>query len=405
MTVARPFYDLVIWSFLLLKRLIEIQVIQMEVTVDQALQQGIAAHKEGKLRDAERLYRAILQAQPSHPDANHNLGVLAVAVDKTLEALPLFKRALDANPRIEQFWLSYIDALVRAERFDDAKQVLIDGEQSGVPTGRLHALKQRLQGGRSKDTHKTQKQQRLSGKKQKFAEKKKSKKKRAQRSSSVSMPQGIKPSQAQLDHLLAQYQSGCFVEAATVAGVMTTDFPSFQLGWTVLGASLKQMGKLSESLAAIQQSTNLSPKDAAAHSNLGITLQEMGRLDEAESSLRRAIALEPDFAEAHNNLGITLIGLERFREAEASLRRAIALKPDYAEANNNLGNALKDSTEVTEAEACYERAILLAPDYAEAHSNLANLYQSLGRLREAEASLRRAIALKPNFAEVTATWV
>ena len=31
----------------------------MELTIDQALQQGIAAHKEGKLQDAERLYRAI----------------------------------------------------------------------------------------------------------------------------------------------------------------------------------------------------------------------------------------------------------------------------------------------------------------------------------------------------------
>jgi len=27
----------------------------MELTVDQALQQGVAAHKEGKLQDAERL--------------------------------------------------------------------------------------------------------------------------------------------------------------------------------------------------------------------------------------------------------------------------------------------------------------------------------------------------------------
>jgi hypothetical protein len=34
----------------------------MELTVDQALQQGVAAHKEGKLQDAERLYRAILQS-------------------------------------------------------------------------------------------------------------------------------------------------------------------------------------------------------------------------------------------------------------------------------------------------------------------------------------------------------
>ena len=37
----------------------------MELTIDQALQQAIAAHKEGKLQDAERLYRAILQSQPN----------------------------------------------------------------------------------------------------------------------------------------------------------------------------------------------------------------------------------------------------------------------------------------------------------------------------------------------------
>ena len=50
----------------------------MELTVEQALQKGIAAHKEGKLQDAERLYRAILQSQPKHPDANHNLSLIHI---------------------------------------------------------------------------------------------------------------------------------------------------------------------------------------------------------------------------------------------------------------------------------------------------------------------------------------
>ena len=54
----------------------------MDLTIDQALQRGIAAHKEGKLQEAERLYRAIFQSQPLHPDANHNLGVLAVSFNK-----------------------------------------------------------------------------------------------------------------------------------------------------------------------------------------------------------------------------------------------------------------------------------------------------------------------------------
>jgi predicted Zn-dependent protease len=85
----------------------------MELTIKQALQQGIAAHAEGKLKEAERLYRTILQSQPLHPDANHNLGVLAVSVNKADAALPLFKTALEANPKIEHFWLSYIEALIK----------------------------------------------------------------------------------------------------------------------------------------------------------------------------------------------------------------------------------------------------------------------------------------------------
>ena len=84
--------------------------------IEQALQQGVAAHKEGKLQEAERLYRAILQVQPWQPDANHNLGVVAVSVNKADVALPLFKTALGANPKIEQFWLSYIEALIKEKR-------------------------------------------------------------------------------------------------------------------------------------------------------------------------------------------------------------------------------------------------------------------------------------------------
>ena len=93
----------------------------MELTIEQVLQRAVAAHKEGKLQEAERFYRAILKSQPSHPDANHNLGILALSVNKAEEALPLFKAALDANPYKEQFWLSYIDALMKKNQLQDAE--------------------------------------------------------------------------------------------------------------------------------------------------------------------------------------------------------------------------------------------------------------------------------------------
>ena len=96
----------------------------MELSIEQALQKGVAAHKEGKLQEAERFYRAILQTQPAHPVANHNLGALAVSLNKADTALPLFKTALEANPTVDQFWLSYIGALIKGQQFETAKQVL-----------------------------------------------------------------------------------------------------------------------------------------------------------------------------------------------------------------------------------------------------------------------------------------
>ena len=116
----------------------------MKLTIEQALQQGVAAHKEGKLQEAERLYRAILQSQPAHPDANHNLAVLAVSVNKADAALPLFKTALEANPKIEQFWLSYIDALVKKKQFDNAKQVIEQAKTQGVAEEKLNVLETQL---------------------------------------------------------------------------------------------------------------------------------------------------------------------------------------------------------------------------------------------------------------------
>ena len=116
----------------------------MKLTIEQALQQGVAAHKEGKLEEAERLYRAILQSKPLHPDANHNLGVVAVSVNKADLALPLFKAALEANPKVEQFWLSYINALIKEKQFDNAKQVLEQGKKLGVVGEKVDALEEHL---------------------------------------------------------------------------------------------------------------------------------------------------------------------------------------------------------------------------------------------------------------------
>ena len=116
----------------------------MELTLDQALQKGIEAHKAGRVQEADRYYTAILKANPKHPDANHNMGVLAVGVNKAEAALPFFKAALESNPKIDQFWLSYIDALIKLNRLDEASKVLDQAKSTGAKGGGFDKLEEIL---------------------------------------------------------------------------------------------------------------------------------------------------------------------------------------------------------------------------------------------------------------------
>jgi tetratricopeptide (TPR) repeat protein len=340
----------------------------VELTIEQALQQGVVAHKEGNLQEAERLYRAILQSQPAHPDANHNLGVIAVSVNKAEAALPLFKTALEANPKIEQFWLSYIDALIKENQLEAVNEALAESRKMGLAGEKVDALeaqfKQITQSARS-TLPKKRKGLTLKEKRQKISESKQQKKKgKSQNANSVS------PSQSQLKNILEQYKNGQYDEAEKLAVLITQQYPEHKFGWKILGAVFGLTGREPEALNAKQKAVQLAPQDAEAHNNLGKTLRELGSLEEAEGSYRQAIALKSDYAEAHSNLGITLQALGRLEEAEVSYSQAIALKSGYAKAHRNLGSTLQALGRLEEAEACYRQAIALKPDYAEAHRSL-----------------------------------
>jgi Flp pilus assembly protein TadD len=275
-----------------------------------------------------------LQIQPKHPDANHNLGLIAVSMDQSGVALPLFKNAVKVNPNIEQFWVSYIEALITERQFENAKRALKQGKKKGVAKEKIKALTQKLVSVKAGDN----------------------------------LMQA--PSQAEMQKLLNHYQNGRYGDAEKLAISITEQFPEHQFGWKALGAVLKQTNRISETLVSSQKAVEITPQDAEAHNNLGITLKELGRLEESEASLRQAIALKPNYAEAYSNLGITLQELGRLEDAEASLKQAITLKPDYVEAHSNLGTTLNELGRLEESEASYRQAISLEPHYAEAHNNL-----------------------------------
>ena len=63
------------------------------------LNQGMALHRQGKLADAVRIYREVLEQRPNHFSALHLLGVIALQTGRTERGVELIKKAIGLNPR------------------------------------------------------------------------------------------------------------------------------------------------------------------------------------------------------------------------------------------------------------------------------------------------------------------
>ena len=95
-----------------------------ETTIEQAMQQAMAEHNKGNLQNAESVYRQVLKVVPAHADANHNLGILLVALHQSNNALQFLHTALQGDEKVEQFWLSYINALINLDKLDIANEFI-----------------------------------------------------------------------------------------------------------------------------------------------------------------------------------------------------------------------------------------------------------------------------------------
>lgn len=345
------------------------------LTVEQALHQASAHHEAGRLQDAEQLYRAILQVQPNHPEANYKLGILAVQTKQPAAGLPHFMTALEAAPTDRQYWLSYIDALIQADMLDAARQVLALGQQLGVLGDEIEALEARLENDAQVAEHQP-----------------------AGNESRLHTENG--PSPQETAAMNALFAEGRLTELETLFRSWTVRFPEYVLGWQALGSILQQQERGAAMLAPIHKAlAELQPENAEAHFCLGNTLLELGQLDGAVASYRRALDIEPDFAEVHSNLGNALKALGRPDEAMFSYRRALEIKPDFAEVHSNLGNSFRELGYLNEAVDSCRRALEINPNLAEAHCNLAGALHELGLLDEAELSYRRALEIKPDYVE------
>ena len=405
----------------------------MELTLDEALKRGVEAHQSDQIQEAERLYTSILQAQPKHPDANHNMGVLAVGVGKIQEALPFFKVAIEANSSIAQFWLSYIGALIKLDHSAEAQSVFYEAKGKGFKGESFDQLAQQLQVNESNETvlevddsissrpsslilnttaidkalrlaKRRSKEGHLDEAKEIYGKILQSRPKNKKALAALQLLTGgvaevqIDPPSEQLQPLINLYLQGQLQRALSDANKMLEHFPHSDILYNIAGSANLGLMKFEAAIYNFKQLLKLKPDFAEAYNNMGTAFNSKGDSGAAIECYKMALKIKPDYAEAHNNMGVTFKTKSDLKSAITSYRQALKIKPSYAEAHNNMGIALSDNGELEAALNSYKQALKIKPDYAEAYNNMGTSLADSGDLEACIGSYKQALKIQPHYA-------
>ena len=331
----------------------------MELTLDQALKRGIDAHKAGRLQEAERYYTAILKTNPAHSDANHNMGVLAVGVGKVSQALPFFKTAIASNPRVAQFWISYIDALIKLGNLLEARKVLKKARTKFNTPDSLKKFEGLL------FEHKGQ-----------FRNK-----------NAVAHEAPLE----KIKILNDQYVKGELRKTLDDTKKLLVAYPNSALLHLLSGLSNAGLGYLDTAIESYNQAISIKPDFAEAFYNMGLVLTNQNKLNKAINAYKKVISISPNYPDTYNNMGVALTKLSKFDEAIEAFKKAIALNADYVEAYNNMANTLKSQKKLEEALNAYSTAISLRPDYIEAYYNISALLTNIAFKKRPNSKIKKII--------------
>jgi len=352
----------------------------MEEIIQEALSKGVEMHVAGEFDLAGQLYESVLKLQPNHADANHNMGLLKLDMGNDLEALPYLQTALQLDTSIAQFWTSYIKALIKLERLDEAARILDLEKENGMESGEIVEFSQTLS-------------ENQNGLELACSKETQSNSSKTPNSVFVEAPEDT------IDELIELYNQHKLELTINKAQFLTQKYPDAFIVWNILGAANKGLGRVDAAVAAFKRVTELIPTSPEGFNNLGVALKDQGKLDQAIASYNRALSLSPDYAEAYNNMGNALQNQGKLDQAIASYNKALSVKPNYAEAHYNMGNILHEQGDLDDAIASYNKALSFKTDYPEVYYNMGLILQEQEKLAEAIQAYEKGLSLKPDYAE------
>ena len=165
-----------------------------------------------------------------------------------------------------------------------------------------------------------------------------------------------------------------------------------------LALALKEDGSLDEAVSVCRKALEIYPENFRTYFILGALLKGHGKPEEAVSCYQNALSIDPDHAETYSNLGDALSGQGKTNEAIICFQKALRLKPDDFKTYNNLGNTLRKQGKLSMAVEAYKKALEIEPGYATACNNIAGTVLKQGKVAEAIKGYQEAVAIQPDYA-------
>ena len=383
-------------------------IIQAMPTVREAFTTAIQHHRSGRLPLAEQIYRQVVQADPSHEDAWHLLGILNAQTGNPQGAIECISRALSLRPHWAEARANLGNALREQGRLDEAAHHLLIALQlkpqypeAWNNLGNVFKEQGHLEDAIASYTQALELKSdfpeainNLGG----------AWKEKGRIEEAIACYRGaidLRPDyvDANFNLGLALHESGRLDESIPILRSILDLNPQHAEAWNGLGNVFKDQGRSEEAIAAYRQAVQLRPGYFGVVNNLGIALRDSGELDEAIECFRQALEQCPTLPEVHNNLGISLRESGELDEAIECFRQALQLKPEFVQALYNLGDAFKAQLNLDDAIDCYRQALTIIPDHVEARNNLGNALRDQGQLDEAIACYRTVLELRPGYVE------
>jgi tetratricopeptide (TPR) repeat protein len=269
--------------------------------IGQSMNEAVALQRQGRLREAEKIFTRVLKAAPDYFDALNLLGTVKARLGRLGEAHRLLNAAVKINPRAPQALANLGQVLQGLKRHQDALECF--DKALALAPGDIAILNNRANALLSLGRH----QEALAEFQQVLA--------RVPDHAEARLNCGIA-------HAALGFPAAAVVEFERALSIV----PGHPVAHLNRGLALHDLGRYADAVAAHDAVLAAAPEHPGAWFNRGRALAALNRLDDAMACYGKAVALRKDDADIHFMESMALLALGDYRRGfekyEARWRRS-----------------------------------------------------------------------------------